>query len=361
MHRRAISSALGSAALVLVCAMTAPVMAQTDEQRAGARSLATDGATAFNEGRFKDAVDLFSKAESLVHAPPHLLFIARANTKLGQLVKAREAYLKIGREQLSPNSPQAFRDAQAAASRELAAIEHKIGSLAVKVEGAPDAKDLQIDGNAIPSVLVGASQPIDPGEHHLEAVATGFRAQPKTIKVADGEKASVTIKLEVDPTAASPAMASTPGAPGAASPAAMTSPGAAPPPGMPAPTPDTGTGGGSAGMRIGAYSAFGLGAIGIGVGTVFLLKASSNRSKADDLCKLPPDNHCDPTRKAEIDGYDSDADSAQTLAIVGYAVGGAAVATGVLLLVLDKPSSEAKSAHITPWIGLGQAGVSGRF
>src|SRR5437016_5860076 len=143
MHRRALSSALGSAAFVLVCATTAPVMAQTDEQRAGARSLATDGATAFNEGRFKDAVDLFSKAESLVHAPPHLLFIARANTKLGQLVKAREAYLKIAKEQLPANSPQAFRDAQAAASRELATIDHKIGSLAIKVEGAPDAKDLQ--------------------------------------------------------------------------------------------------------------------------------------------------------------------------------------------------------------------------
>src|SRR5439155_26935535 len=138
---------------------------------------------------------------------------------------------------------------------------------------APDARDLQvkIDGTAIPSVLVGASQPIDPGEHHIEATATGFRAQPKAIKVADGEKASVTMKLEVDPTAAPPAMASTAGAPGAASPAAMTTPGAAPPPGVPAPTPsDTGTRGGSAGMRLGASSALRVGALGTGVVTAVL-------------------------------------------------------------------------------------------
>src|SRR5437899_3123678 len=133
MHRRTFSSVLGSAAFVVMCATAVPTFAQTDEQRAGARSLATEGASAFNDGRFKDAVDLFSKAESLVHAPPHLLFIARASTKLGQFVKAREAYLKITKEQLAPNAPQAFRDAQAAASRAMASIDHKIGGLAVKV------------------------------------------------------------------------------------------------------------------------------------------------------------------------------------------------------------------------------------
>jgi hypothetical protein len=102
-----VAAALGAALL----GVAGPAAAQGDEQRAGARTLATEGAQAFNEGRFKDAVDLFGKAESLVHAPPHLLFMARAYTKLGQYVKAREAYLKIVKEQLPANAPQAFRDA----------------------------------------------------------------------------------------------------------------------------------------------------------------------------------------------------------------------------------------------------------
>src|SRR5689334_21165790 len=106
------SSAVTSCALALsLCMWTSAAHAQTDEQRAGARSLATEGASAFKDGRYKEAVDLFTKAESLMHAPPHLLYLARAHVKLGQYVKAREAYLRITKEQLGGNAPQAFRDA----------------------------------------------------------------------------------------------------------------------------------------------------------------------------------------------------------------------------------------------------------
>jgi hypothetical protein len=37
-------------------------------------------------GTLPDALDLFSRAESIIHAPPHLLYIARAHDKLGKLV-----------------------------------------------------------------------------------------------------------------------------------------------------------------------------------------------------------------------------------------------------------------------------------
>jgi hypothetical protein len=387
MYSRTFSRRLGSAALLLVCAATMPAFAQTDEQRAGARSLATEGASAFNDGRFKDAVDLFSKAESLVHAPPHLLFIARASTKLGQYVKAREAYLKITKEQLPPNAPQAFRDAQGSASREMAAIDHKIGGLIIKVEGAGEAKDLQIklDGNPIPSVLVGVSQPVDPGDHRVEAVAAGYRAQPKSIKVGEAERATVTVKLEVDPNAAptpvpGPAGGAKPGepapapAPGGAQMGGGASGGGVAPP----PAPDAPTSGGSSGTKIAAFSAFGVGAVGIGLGTVFILKSSAKRSQADDICKTGVGG-CPPDRKNDILQLDSDASSAQTIAIVGFAVGGASIVTGVLLLALGGGSSSgggpkaaasnttgAKSAasadpHVEPWVGLGMAGISGRF
>jgi len=359
MHRRTFSSALGSAAFVLVCASAVPAIGQTDEQRAGARSLATEGASAFSDGRYKDAVDLFSKAESLVHAPPHLLFIARAHVKLNQLVRAREAYLKITREQIAPNAPQAFRDAQSASAREMAAIEPKIGALTVKVEGPADAKDLQVklDGTLVPSVLVGSSQPVDPGEHHVEAVAMGFRAQPRTIKVGDGERTSVTLKLDADPNSA-PTSVGAPkmGEPATASSAAgvstvggQVSSGGSSAPG------DTGTSGGS-GMRIGAYTAFGIGAVGVGLGTFFILRSSSKRTEADNLCA----GGCKVENRAAIDDADSAADSARTLSIVGFAVGGASVVTGILLLVLDK-GSDTKSASVRPWVGLGSAGVMGRF
>src|SRR5262245_168260 len=112
--RNGIPRRLARSLLILILGFYANrAAAQTDEQRAAARAVATEGAAAFNQGRFKDAVDLFTRAEALVHAPPHLLFLARAHAKLGQFVKAREAYMKILKEQLTANAPPAFRNAQA--------------------------------------------------------------------------------------------------------------------------------------------------------------------------------------------------------------------------------------------------------
>ena len=73
--------------LALALLTAAPMAdAQTNSERAGARAAAGEGLKAFNEGRHAEAIDLFTRAESLVHAPPHLLYIARANEKLGWLV-----------------------------------------------------------------------------------------------------------------------------------------------------------------------------------------------------------------------------------------------------------------------------------
>src|SRR4051812_40136232 len=354
--RAFVASACLGAALMGV---TTSAVAQSDEQRAGARTLATEGAQAFNEGRFKDAVDLFTKAESLVHAPPHLLFLARAHTKLGQFVKAREAYLKIAKEQLAPNAPQAFRDAQAAAEDERKQVEPHIGRLIIKVEGADSAKDLSVavDGQPVSSVLLGVPQPMDPGDHTVTATATGFKGAPASVSLKDAGVGSVIVKMEVDnsvpPPAATPA-ATPPGA-GAVAP---TTPSGAPPS-------DSGANG-SNGMRIGSYVGFGVGAVGVVLGTVFVLKSSSNRKDADAAAsKL--EEQCGALCDAEspeaknVANLDDKARSAKTIGIVGYVVGGLGVATGVTLFILSSKKDEPKSAFVAPYVGLGALGVRGAF
>jgi hypothetical protein len=335
--------------------LTSPAFAQTDEQRAGARTLATEGAQAFNEGRFKDAVDLFTKAESLMHAPPHLLFTARAHAKLGQFVKAREAYLKIVKEQLAPNAPQAFRDAQAAADEERKQVEPHIGRLTIKVEGAEGAKDLvvAVDGQPLPSVLLGVPQPTDPGDHTVTATATGFKAAPVTASLKDAGQAAVTVKMTVDESAPPPAA---PAAAPPSAPVAATAPSGAPPS-------DSGSGNG---LRIGSYVGFGVGAVGVALGTVFVLKSSSKRKDADKAATAL-DAQCGKLCDAEspeaknVASLDDDARSAKTLGIVGYVVGGLGVAAGVTLFVLSNQKDDAKSAFIAPYIGLGAVGVRGAF
>jgi hypothetical protein len=352
------SRAVTSCAFALsLCVWSGGAWGQTDEQRAGARTLATEGAAAFNDGRYKDAVDLFTKAESLMHAPPHLLYVARAHAKLGQFVKAREAYIRITKEQLQPNAPPAFKDAQNTAQKELSAITPKIGSLDIKVEGADAVKDLsvKIDGNPIPTVLLGVPQPIDPGEHRIEASATGFRAQPQTVRLGEGDKASTVLKLEADSSAVAAA------APGAPAPGAPGAPGPSGEPIRDTSSPMDSTSSGS-GMRIGSYVAFGVGAVGLGVGTVFLISALGKRSDADALCNLP-DGTCDIRNQAQVESLDADSKSASTLSIVGYGVGGAGIAAGVVLLVLSgqAESSAAARPAVYPWVGSNAAGLAGRF
>ncbi|HYP88094.1 MAG TPA: hypothetical protein VEQ59_08065 [Polyangiaceae bacterium] len=359
--RRFFASALLGATIL---ASTSNLLAQTDEQRAGARSLATEGAQAFNEGRFKDAVDLFGKAESLVHAPPHLLFMARAHAKLGQFVRAREAYMKIVKEQLPPNAPQAFRDAQAAAEDERKQVEPHIGRLTIKIEGAETAKDLNVavDGQPVATVLLGVPQPMDPGNHTVTATATGFKAAPASVALKDAGQGAVTLKMEVDdsvppPVAAGPAVTPT-----------STSVTMAP---VPA-SPSDGGSHGSNGLRIGSYVGFGVGVAGLALGTVFVLKSAGSRSDADKAttaleatgCSATGGHPaCDATSPAaqHVASLDKDAKNAQTIAIVGYVVGGVGVAAGVTLFVLSMNKDKQSSAYVAPYVGPGAFGLRGAF
>jgi hypothetical protein len=327
-----------------LCLGAPAALAQGDTERAGARAAATEGGKAFDEGRYKEAIDLFTRAESLVHAPPHLLFIARSHEKLGQLVKAREAYLKITREKLAADAPDPFKEAQAAATQELSALEPRVPYLTITVKGdGADGATVSMDDQPVPKALVGVPYPVDPGEHKLQATGTGVQSPVQTITVKEGAKESIELAL-------APAEGAGAGPGEGASGSGEVSLGDAGP-----------TSGGTNGMRIGAYVALGVGVVGLAGGTFFLLQASSKESEADDLCTLPGGG-CPADKADEIKALDDDASSARTLATVGFIVGGVGIATGVTLFILSSNKSSASNKPgIEPWVGLGSAGVSGRF
>ena len=356
---------LSAALLGLVLSLGGTAFGQSDEQRAAARSLATEGSTAFNEGRYQDAVDLFGKAESLVHAPPHLLFLARAHAKLGQLVKAREAYMKVVKETLPPNASPAFRNAQSAANDEVRAIEPRIASLTVKLEGDKDAKNLAVlvDGTPINLVLVGVAQPVDPGQHKIEAGASDLRAQTPDSHARRRRAKKHRAQARPGPGSG----AAHRGRRGARSDAS---------PGADRGTrarydgcPDDGHGArepadDKSGLRVGSYVAFGVGVVGLAAGSFFMLQSSSKRKDADakfEECGGETGCRTGNPLSEEVTKLDDEAASAMTLGIVGFAVGGVGVATGATLLLLSSGGSDEKRAGVQPYVGFGVAGVKGRF
>jgi hypothetical protein len=311
---------------------------QTDEARASARAAATQGLRALQEGRYKDALDLCTRAESLMHAPTHLLLIARAQTKLGHLVEAQEAYIKIVRDHLASNAPKAFVDAQATAADEQAALAPRVPTLKVDVEGA-SASDVQItlDGAPLPSALVGMASPINPGSHTLAVVSGSATADPVTVTVGEGAKQSVTLTLKPTAVAEAPPQPAT----------ISTEPAAAPPPSQ------------HTGLAAAGWIGVGVGVVGLVAGSVFVIKNHSDRNDANALCGS---NGCPESKRPEISSFDSDANSAATLSWVSYGVGAAGLVTGVVLLWAShgKPAA-AQSGQVIPWFGQRAAGVRVTF
>src|SRR5215471_1248792 len=187
-----LSSALAGAALVGSITFSPRVFAQTDEQRSGARAAATQGAQAFSEKRWADAVDLFTRAESLVHSPVHLLYMARAYEKMGSLVKARESYIKITNEEVPAGAAQPIRSAHTDAEKELEAIEPRVPYVSVVVQGVgPKPVAVTMDGVQVPAALIGVPRPVDPGEHRFEAVSEGMDSAVNSIAVREGRSETV--------------------------------------------------------------------------------------------------------------------------------------------------------------------------
>jgi len=331
-------------------------VAQTEEEIAGARSAATQGVKAYEAGDYAQALDLFQRAESLVHAPPHVLFMARAHEKLGHLVTARELYNKIMRENLPASAPQAFRDAQTAAEEEIKTVEPRLARLTVSVEVPVGVVPVvTMDGKEVPAALLGVPRPVDPGEHVVEAKAEGYLPAQQRTALSEGGTGTLALKLEVDPNAVVAAPPPEPAAETQPEPAASA-------------TPEDQAPEGGSNLKTPAYIALGVGAVGLGLGVVFTLQSAGKRSDADDkyaeCASRGVDGQCkqDDPLASEVASLDDDAGSAQTLAIVGYAVGGLGVAAGVTLLILDSQSGQsAREPRIVPWVGYQSAGVTGTF
>jgi hypothetical protein len=117
------------------------------------------------------------------------------------------------------------------------------------------------------------------------------------------------------------------------------------------------------GMRTGAYVAFGVAAVGLGLGGYFLYQSADYREQSDRAfsCDARPGG-CSATQQSEVRHLEADSGSAQTRGVVTLGLGGAALAAGIVLLALS-PSSRgaAQRAQLLPYVGYRELGVSGRF
>ena len=93
-----------------------------------------------------------------------------------------------------------------------------------------------------------------------------------------------------------------------------------------------------------------------------MLDSSSTRQDADDLfADCTRERTCTDEKQKEINSIDADADDIRTRGVVSLVIGGVGLVSGVTFLLVDSGQSSTASTQVRPVVGLGYAGVAGRF
>lgn len=343
--RSFLGASLLGALLALGTVAPAAAQDQAAENVAAARSLGIQGVQLAEAGNCKEAIEKLSRAESLYHAPTILGRLGECQVNVGQIVLGTENLNRVVREQLAPNAPKAFKDAQERARKALEAALPRIGHLTVSVQIEPKSVPVTVtvSGAPVPAALLGVERPTDPGTHEVLATAEGYLPAKTSVDLTEGGRQSITLTLSPDPNAPKPVEATPDPTP--VQPVPVT-----PPPPVAK----------SGGNKTLAFVLLGVGGAGIVTGSVTGLLAIGKKNDLD--C---PNNRCS--------GTDADnLDSAKTLALVstiGFGVGIASAAVGTVLLVTSSGSSDKhaqslpakKRVSLTPYVGVGNAGVTGTF
>jgi len=351
MNKRAMRGAAPFAMVALLCAT--PASAQEEPSAAdmgAARALGQDGVKLAESGNCEEAVDKLTRAEKIFHAPTTLARLGECQVQMGKLVEGTENLNRVSRENLAPNAPTAFKDAQERARKVLAEAKPRIAKLKIAVAAPAGAQFVvKLDGEPVPTANLNTNRPTDPGEHVVEASGPGYKVAIAKVRLAEGAQDSVALTLEVDPNAPK-APPPTPGG-------TLAPPATGQAPESPAPP-----------NRVPAYVALGVGAVGLGVGAVFGIVALGKKSDLDGACsnKVCPSS-------AQQDTIDS-GKTAGTVSTIGFAVGivGAGVGTYLLLTSGSSARSSAAttanplrvrvgSARIEPTLSTERVGLAGTF
>jgi hypothetical protein len=320
-------------ALALVSSLSAfalPLHAQTSgSNKAAAEALFSEGRTLAAAGRCAEAIPKFQGSQRLDPGVGTLLNLAECYEQVGKTASAWAEY----REVISLARAAGSKEREELATQRAKALEPKLSRLAVKVAAGADASSISVkrDGEALQPAELGVAIPIDPGSHVIEASAPGKQTWSYTIEVGkDADSKLVEVPPLVDD-------------------GAGVGPG---PAGGGGPT-DAASSDGSTQRTIGLVVA-GVGVVGVALGAVFGLQASSKWSDAKEKCSDYPFGCGD-------DGVSmaDDAKSAATISTIGFIAGGVCLAGGAALWLTAGSSSDDKTVSVG--IGPGSVRVRGTF
>lgn len=292
----------------------------------GAQAAWERGRTLVSQKKWDAAADAFREADVIEPKAQYKIDLARALVGAGKMREASEALDALD------SSKDASASVRDAAGKLRDKIDKRLGTIVVTLSGGGSGATLEIDGKKVRSA---APTRVDPGKHQLRASSTGWVPLEMTLEVGEGKTENVPFKLERDPGAA----AAEPDVP---------DPEPAPPPAA------------DGGTLLPAAVAWGVGAVGFGVGAIFGAFAFAETDKARENCV---DERCTEAAREALDASKVNGG----VSTAGFILGGAGLVTGIVLAVVYGSGDAAPATaavgpiHATPWIGGTSAGVDGTF
>ena len=332
------------AAVVAASFVAAPVAfgaGPSAADRETARWLMQEGRDLRDKGDMKGALRRFQGADSIMHVPSTGLEVARAQVALGLLVEARDTIAAIRKTTPKPNEPEQFKDARTNADKLDAALEGRVPAITIAVKGAGegDTAAVTIDDVEVPAEVVGLPRRVDPG-HHVIVAKTAHGEGKQEIDISEGQQQDVGVTL----VATTPQPGETP---------VQTPPAEEPPP----PPPTT-----SHGPTVLTWAGVALAGAGVAAGTVTEIVSMSKKSTIEQACG--PEKVCGPSEYATLNS----ANTFATISTIAFAAAGAGAGVALVSLILGHSTVSAPAAQppaealrITPWIGVGTAGLRGAF
>ncbi len=295
-------SVLGAAMLPSTALAQEPAAETTAEALKRAREQFGQALALQTAGDWAGALSLLKEVAAVKSTPQVRFNMALCEERLGKLVAALGDYELAAADARAERADQVAEEVEA----RLEALRARIPKLTVTRGSGAEAAIIALDGVSLGDQVIGMPMPTDPGPHTVEAKAPGFKPFRRSIRVA--EQQSETIEIVLEPEPAAPSVGFVGGA--------QTS------------------SGDPRGARIAGYVIGGAGLASLGASGIFFgLRAG----KISDLDKRCPERQC-----ASRD-QQSDIDAGKrytTIANVTLAVGAAAVAGGLVLILTSSSSAE---------------------
>jgi hypothetical protein len=299
--------------------------ADAGSNKAAAEALFAEGRSLMAAGRCAEAIPKFQASQRLDPGAGTLLNLAECYEQTGKTASAWAEY----REVVSMARTSGSSEREELAQQKAGALEGKLSRLAISVVqgGQVDGLKVTRDGDSIDPAEFGVPIPVDPGPHVIQASAPGKQTWSKRIEVG---AAASTLSVEV------PKLVDGAGAVS-----------------EPAPVPAAEPKKSGSGQRTLALVVGGVGVVGVALGAVFGLQASSSWDDAKSSCEAFP-YECG---EAGVEKKE-DASSQATISTIGFVAGGVCLA-GAAVLWFTAGSGEEKQVSLG--VGPGSLRLKGSF